>query len=236
MTPVALIAVNFLREHRWPVLLLFAWITFMALLTANFGRGRIVPGDVLGYIVSQAIFICVFSAFLAADAIHNDRKSKRILLVLSKSLTRFEYLLAPILGTGVVVVAYALLFGACCRWLRDRAALPTAGLWELVLLVIVGSLLSASVALFFSTFLNPYVAIAATGLLFAAPGMFHAQQHHWLIWLPGLPILQQIVNFGLTPEWMLNWKSVVIAILESGVFWAMAALVFNRKDIAIPVE
>ena len=81
MRPTLLMAANFLREHRWPVLLLFVWIVFTAGATAGFGRERVSLDDVVFYVQQQAVYICGFSAFLAANAIYNERKSRRILLV-----------------------------------------------------------------------------------------------------------------------------------------------------------
>ena len=236
MRTVLLLAANFLREHRWPVLLLFAWIILLALASADLGRPRAVPDDVTFYIVQQAIFICVFSAFLAADAIHNDRKSKRILLVLSKAVARAEYLLAPLGGTIAAAIAYSLFYWLCSSWLTDRAALSNANLWAIVLLAVGGSLVAASIALFFSTFLNPYIAVAATVLLVTAPGAVHAQRHHWSVWLPGFPVLVQIVSFKPALEWTLNWRTLLLTLPQAAFFWAMAAAVFSRRDIAVPVE
>ena len=149
MRAVSLIASNFLREHRWPVLILFAWIVVTALAAGGFGRDRVVPDDVVFYVQQQAVYICVFSAFLAADAIHNERKSRRILLVLSKAISRGQYLLAVILGTSAMAVAYALVFGLCGVWLTARAALPSGQLWSVVLLIMAGSVITATVAMFF---------------------------------------------------------------------------------------
>jgi ABC-type transport system involved in multi-copper enzyme maturation permease subunit len=236
MRPVLLIAANFLREHRWPVLILFAWIFLIAAATGDFGKSRPVTEDVVFYCQQQAIYICVFSAFLAADAIHNERKSRRILLVLSKAISRGEYLLAVILGTCVMAVAYALVFGLCGVWLTAKAALPNAQLWSEVLLVIAGSATAATAALFFSTFLNPYVATAMTVGLFCAPGMLHAQRHVWSIWLPGFPILLDFMRFSFHSDGAVNWTAAIIAIVEAGLFWILAAVVFNRRDIAVPVE
>lgn len=234
--PVLLIAANFLREHRWPVLILFAWIFLTALAAAGFGRDRIVADDVVFYVQQQAVYICVFSAFLAADAINNERKSRRILLVLSKAISRGEYLLAVILGSSMMAVAYALVFGLCGVWLTARAQLPSAGVWSMVVLVIVGSIIAVTVALFFSTFLNPYVATAVTLLTFSAPAALHPQHHAWFVWWPGLPVMMNVVRFSFRAEWAVNWTAATIAILESVLFWLMAAAVFNRKDIAVPVE
>ena len=38
MRAVSLIAANFLREHRWPVLILFVWIVLTAAAAGDFGR------------------------------------------------------------------------------------------------------------------------------------------------------------------------------------------------------
>jgi hypothetical protein len=233
---VSLIAANFLREHRWPVLILFAWIVLTALAAGGFGRDRVVPDDVVFYVQQQAVYICVFSAFLAADAIHNERKSRRILLVLSKAISRGQYLLAVVLGTSAMAVAYALVFGLCGVWLTARAALPSGQLWSVVLLVMAGSVIAATVAMFFSTFLNPYIATALTLLLFCAPGAVHAQRHAWSLWLPGLPILVDVMHFNFRSDWAMNWYAAVLAILEAAIVWMLAAAVFNRRDIAIPVE
>ncbi len=236
MKPVGLIAANFLREHRWPVLILFAWIVLTAAAAGGFGRDRVVPDDVVFYVQQQAVYICVFSAFLAADAIHNERKSRRILLVLSKAVSRGEYLLSVILGTCVMAAAYAVVFGVCGVWLTARAALPSGQLWSVVLLIIAGSIVSATVALFFSTFLNPYIATAITLVLFTAPGALHAQRHAWAVWLPGLPILVNLMRFDFRSEWTGNWIAAILAVLQAVLFWGLAAAVFNRRDIAVPVE
>lgn len=236
MKPVMLMAGNFLREHRWPALLLFAWILLLALAAGDLSRRYAIPEDVIFYIAQQAIFICVFSAFLAADAIHNDRRSKRILLVLSKAITRSEYLLAPLVGTSAAAVAYAVLFDLCCLWLTDRAHMPSAGILPLVLLVVAGSILASAVSLFFSTFLNPYVAIAATILLFTAPASLRLQHFAWSAWLPGFALLVKMIDLKLVPDATIQWKLILITMTQAVVFWGLAAAVFNRKDIAVSVE
>lgn len=236
MRQVSLIAINFLREHRWPVLILFAWIFLVAAATGDFGRSRPVNEDVIFYCQQQAIYICVFSAFLAADAIHNERKSRRILLVLSKAISRGRYLLAVVLGTCAMAVAYALVFALCAIWLTARAALPNGQIWWIVVLVIAGSVIAATVAMFFSTFLNPYLATAMTVLLFCAPGLLRAQRYSWSLWLPGLPILVDFMHFNFRSDWTVNWFVAIIAVLQAVLFWVLAAAVFSRRDIAVPVE
>lgn len=236
MRPTFLIAANFLRQHRWPVLLLFAWIVLTAGATGDFGRGRPVYADVDFYAQQQAIFICLFSAFLAADAIHSERKSRRILLLLSKAISRAEYLLAIVAAVWTLAIAYAILSAVCGVWLTAHAMLPSAGLWPLFTLVIAGALISASAAMFFSTFLNPYLATACTLTMFCVPAAWHASRHAWWLWWPGFPLLAQFVGFSFRPEWTAKWITGGAALLQSVIFFGLAVAVFERKDIAVPVE
>ncbi len=230
------IARNFLRENRWPVLILFAWMVFTAVVTAGFGHERVLPYDVIFFVQQQAVYICAFGAFLAANAIHNERKSRRILLVLSKAVSRGEYLLAMLIGTLTMTVVYAVLFMACCSWLAHRAGLPTDGVWSIAVLVVAASAITAAVGLFFSTFLNPYLAIALTVIIFGAPAMAHAERQPWFRLIPGFPLLLDVLHFRFRAGWIIDWGAVVIAMLEAALFWGLAVVVFAYRDIAIPVE
>ena len=236
MMAISLIAQNFVRENRWPILILSVWIVFTTVVTAGFGRERVAPDDVIFFVQQQAVYICAFSAFLAANAIHNERKSRRILLVLSKAVSRSEYLLAVLIGTLTMTAVYAVLFAACCTWLAHRAALPTGGVWFVAGLVIAGSAIAAAVGLFFSTFLNPYLAIALTVTMFAAPGLAHPEHRPWFRLIPGLPVLLDVLHFRFRAGWTMDWGAVVIAVLEAALFWGLAVVVFAYRDIAVPVE
>ena len=226
---------NFLRQRHWPVLLLFVWILLTAWLASGIS-GRPDAGDVVFHAQQQSIYICIFSAFLAADALHTERKSRRILLLLAKAVSRADYLLAVIAGTATIAAAYALSSAVCTTWLSARAALPNGAIWALLPLVVAGAMLSASVAVFLSTFLNPYFATACTLVLFCAPIPFHVQSRAWSVWLPGFPLLVQFLRFSFRPEWTLSWMAVLASLVESVVFWLLASAIFERRDVAVPVE
>lgn len=227
---------NFLRQRRWPVLLLFGWILLTAALAGDFGSGRPTEGDIVFHAQQQAIYISIFSAFLAADALHTERKSRRILLLLAKAVSRAEYLLAVIAASAALSVAYAIVSALCCIWLSARSMLPSGKVWELLPLVIAGAMISASAAVFLSTFLNPYFATASTLAVFCAPILFHAQRHAGWIWLPGFPLLVQFLRFSFRPEWSPNWMSVIATVIESCAFWMLASLIFARRDVSVPLE
>jgi len=218
------------------VLLLFAWILVTAALTGDFGRGRPTEGDIVFHVQQQAIYICVFSAFLAADAMHTERKSRRILLLLAKAVSRGEYLLAVIAGTAAMAFAYTIASVLCTIWLTARTMLPSGAVWQLLPLVVAGAMISASVAVFLSTFLNPYFATACTLALFCAPILFHGQRHAGWVWLPGFPMLVQFLRFSFHGNWSPIWMSVAAALVESFVFWLVAAAIFQYRDVAVPLE
>jgi len=236
MRPVVLIAANFLREHRWPVLILFGWIVFTALAAGDFGRGRPSVFDVIFYLEQQAIYISICTAFLAATAIHNERKSRRILLVLSKAVSRAQYLLAVVAGSWATAVAYIVVFVLSANWLTAHAMLPNGGLWPFAILIMAGVMIATTVALFFSTFCNPYLATALTGLLFCLPGFWHRHLYASITYYPGFPVILQFFSFRFQADWAPRWAVVFAAMLESIVFWILGVAVFDRRDIAVPVE
>jgi ABC-type transport system involved in multi-copper enzyme maturation permease subunit len=231
-----LIAGNFLRENRWPIALLLLWIVLSAAVFGSFSKERVVVEDIVFYVRQQALYIVVFSAFLASSAIHNERKSRRILLVLSKAVSRAQYLMALLMGTLAVSFIYGLAFGACCTWLASRSALPWKGVWLMLVIVMAGSAMAAALALFFSTFLNPFIATALTAAVISAPSLAHADKELWFLFLPGLPLLVNVLHFNFHDNWSVNWAAVFVALLEALLFWALATLVFGRRDIAVPIE
>jgi ABC-type transport system involved in multi-copper enzyme maturation permease subunit len=236
MRSIALMAANFLRQRFWPILLLFLYIMLTAALAGNFGHGRPVEQDIVFHTQQQSIYICIFSAFLAADAMHTERKSRRILLVLAKAVSRAEYLLAVIAGTTALSVCYGVLSAWCTIWLARRASLPGVEVWSLLPAVVAGAMIAASVAVFLSTFLNPYFATGSTLFIFCAPIPFHIQHQAWSVWLPGFPLLVRYLRFSFHPQWSPGRMALVAAVLESVLFWIVASAIFERRDVAVPVE
>jgi len=108
--------------------------------------------------------------------------------------------------------------------------------WGVALLVIAGSAIAAAVCIFFSTFLNPYLALALTATMFGAPGLLHPEHQPWFRLFPGLPVLLDISHFRFRAGWIMDWGAVVIALLETVLVWGLAVLVFAHRDIAVPVE
>ncbi|HEY1270705.1 MAG TPA: hypothetical protein VGF08_01910, partial [Terriglobales bacterium] len=104
MRQVILIAINFVREQRWPILMLMLWVVILSCV------GLVVsPHRFLVIFKQSAVYVVLFAGFFGASAIHNERKTRRILAVLSKGVARWQYisgLLAGIvLATGIYCIS-----------------------------------------------------------------------------------------------------------------------------------
>ena len=115
MKPVLLIAINFVREQRWPILVLLLWVLLLAFqgLVTEIPRER---DDLLFIFKQVAIYVVVFSIFFGGSAIYNERRSRRVLAVLAKDVARHQYL------SGLVMVAVMV-------WLLQRPSPWRAGPW-----------------------------------------------------------------------------------------------------------
>src|SRR5438105_13433707 len=90
MRHIALIAINFFREQRWPILVLMSWVFLLSVLGLVVDL-RKASDDVL-FIFQQGVgYGVLFTIFFGASAIHNERKTRRILAVLFKSVGRGQY-------------------------------------------------------------------------------------------------------------------------------------------------
>src|SRR5512147_2763313 len=118
MRPALLIAGNFLRENRWPVILLFLWGVGSGI------AGALTVGssldDALFLLKQQAVYSVFFTVFLSASALYNQRRSRRILAVLSKGIERYEYLDGIVVGFSAVSFFYSVALGVTGAWTFAR--------------------------------------------------------------------------------------------------------------------
>jgi ABC-type transport system involved in multi-copper enzyme maturation permease subunit len=232
MKPVLLIALNYVREQRWALLLLLAWVVFGALVVI-FGQPD--PDDALFFIKQQAIYGVAFTAFLSASAIHNDRRSRRILAVLSKGIERGQYLAGLLCGLMFVTVIYCGAMAAFGTLMFRSIGIHGAQLWSLLALLLISCALVATVALLFSTFSPPLVATAFTAAALGI-GLGLAEVGVTRNMLPALPMMSEILQYEFNRNWQPQWQSVVWSIAEAFVLLLLASWIFGRKDIAVAVE
>ncbi len=221
---------NFVREQRWPLITLLLYVVV-------FGGGIALTGgqsedDTLFMLRSTSIYGLAFTGLLAASAINNECRTRRILAVLSKGLERGKYLGGLLLGAMIASAVY-------CATIFAVGALATHKVGILLpfaLMLMVLFLLAATVAMAFSTVFHPLLASASAAFLLGAEGIAaRALGGVWLDILPAWTLVDRAVNFG-APGWHLPWAACAWAILQAAIFWALATAIFSRRDIAVAIE
>jgi ABC-type transport system involved in multi-copper enzyme maturation permease subunit len=236
MRPVFLIAGNFVREQRWVVA---AWVTMA------FGFAGLVAGiegkpdaeDVETYFSQQAVYAVGLGVFLAVSAIHNERKSRRILAVLSKAVTRRQYVAGLLAGVFACCGAHCLSLGLARNWIAVQTELPSEQVWIKTGLVFAAAILAASVAMFWSTFSHPLGAvIGASVLMGTPPAVAQRLGEGWsqalpAYWLASLAVAPRQVGWEAIP-----WAVLALAAAEVFAFWMAASWIFSRRDVTAAVE
>jgi hypothetical protein len=97
--------------------------------------------------------------------------------------------------------------------------------------------LAGTVALMFSTFLNPFFAAGATAMVLGLPGL--AGQFlgpHWGYAIPVWELGATVVNSSFNSPGTSSWFLVALAAVETLAFWLLSARIFAYVDIAVAVE
>ena len=223
MRPILLIAANFFREQRILLSLMLAYVVLGG------GTLTLLPhapevDDVVFLIKQHAAYAVLLGVALASTAIHNERKSKRILAVLSKGMTRGQYLAGMLLGSVNVLLAYLLVLGIIATPLLRRVGIPPIEGWSALVIAAIATLLAAAVTIFYSTFAHPWVTLPLTLITIALPVF------------PAAGLLKQLSEWESGVFLPMNAGAVAIALLETLLFWGLAAWSFKNRDIAVAVE
>ncbi len=235
MRAILLIAVNFVREQRWPIFVLLLWVLLLAFLglIADIQRQR---EDLLFIFKQVAVYVVVFSVFFGGSAIHNERKSRRILAVLSKAVGRQQYLSGLVLGVTIACTIYCFALGITGSWTLGEAGFSVRQVWFLMLYLIVASMLAGTIALMFSTFLNPFFAAGATAMVLGLPAVAAHVGARWEYVIPVYSLSAAVLKSSFKPAGDALWFPLGLAVMETIVFWVLAARIFSRMDIAVAVE
>jgi ABC-type transport system involved in multi-copper enzyme maturation permease subunit len=241
--PILLIAVNFVREQRWPIFVLLLWVMLMAFLglVSDIPRER----DELLFIFKQvAVYVVVFSIFFGGSAIYNERKSRRILAVLSKAIARQQYLSGLIIGITIACGIYCFTLGLTGSWTLGQAGFPMQAVWFFMACLLSACMLAGTIALMFSTFLNPFLAAGATAIVLGVPAVAvvvpnifsPAMAMRWGYSVPVYVLTSNIMQASFQNPGQLSWFPVGVAMLETFIFWILGAWIFSRVDVAVAVE
>jgi ABC-type transport system involved in multi-copper enzyme maturation permease subunit len=234
--PVLLIAINFAREQRWPILTLLLWVLLLAFLglVTDIHRQR---DDLLFVFKQDAVYVLAFSVFFGGSAIYNERRSRRILAVLSKAVGRQQYLSGLVLGVTIACTVYCFALGMTGSWTLGEAGFPIAHVWFLMASLVAACALAGTVALMFSTFLNPFFAAGATAMVLGLPALAgQILGPHWGYVIPVWELGATVVNTSFESPGAASWFPIALAVGETLAFWLLSARIFSYVDIAVAVE
>jgi ABC-type transport system involved in multi-copper enzyme maturation permease subunit len=235
MKAIWLIAANFLREQRWPILILLGWVALLS-AAAGFSELRRAPEDVYMLFQQVAVYILVFSLFFGASAIRNELRTRRILAVLSKGISRRQYIAGLLLGIVIAVMIYCVALGATGTWVLPQLGVPATRFWFLLVGLLAASLLTACLALFFSIFLHPLLATGATFVIVGAPLLLAAVWNEsWAAVIPVYAILEGFLSLSSHSLALTGWL-ILLAFVETALLWLASAWLFSWRDVAVAVE
>jgi hypothetical protein len=234
MRAIWLLAVNFLREQKLALVVLLLWITGFGVVF-TFWRGE--DTEHLALIFrQQAAYGVLFTMFVSASALHMERKTRRIVAVLSKGITRSEYLIGYILGCALFSGTFVAALWLVNQWfaLQFRYESNVTGV---LLAVWIASVLAAAIALMFACWLPPLVSTPLALLTVVLPGaLAFANPGIWEQAFPITYVVRQIFTFDFRFGWIGGWWFAAAAFVQSACFWLIAAAIFARKDVSAAVE
>ena len=232
MRTVMILAANFAREQRWPILVLLLWVLVMLGLGLSVDV-RSDREDLLVIFKQLAVYGLAFAIFVGGSAIHNERKTRRILAVLSKAVGRGQYVSGLLIGISLVVLLYCFCMGLTGSWVLGQGGFSVSALWLLMFCFFVACVLASAVAVMFSTFLPPLFATLVSGLSLAVPaGLAIHFGAGWGYLVPMYPLLAPFLKATFNGKSQPNWGSVVLAVTEIVVLWLVAWRVFEHRDVA----
>jgi ABC-type transport system involved in multi-copper enzyme maturation permease subunit len=192
--------------------------------------------DLLFYVRQQTAYGLALSLLMTSGALFNERRSRRILAVLSKALERGEYLGGLLLGTLGISALYCFATAGAATWIALRFGLPVTPLWQFAGVLLCAMTLTATFAVLFSTFLHPLITtMVAAGAIAAQIVFEHAWAREYVTMLPASGLMRSLINFDLRSRPAVS-PAVFFAIAEAAVLWLLATRIFALRDIAVAIE
>jgi hypothetical protein len=234
MQAIFLIGINFVRTQ---------WIALAVMSAYVIGIGGVYRvhtqrDEILFFLRWHAGYAIFFTTMIAIPALQTERKTRRILAVLSKGIHRWQYLGGILCGCAMISAIFCLLIGGTAAWLGQQGGIATGALGSVTLALFCCCVAAASTGLLFATFLHPLLATAATSAVLALPLAF--ARTGWpapTVLFPVATLFRSLwTTFQFQPT-MIGAASIVAgAIAQTLIFWIVADAIFARRDVTISPE
>jgi hypothetical protein len=232
------IARRLLYQNRWLYLLLVLWPFGIAGILAGTGSA---PDreDILSLLRQECLYGLALVGFTGSIQLGNEQRSRRIVGVLSRAVSRRQYLLALFYAAWIPLLLYTASFVLAGTVFVARNGQYPACLLPMAWAMLLLGLWTTAVGLFFASWLPSFLASTATLALLAAgaalPGASSWGPGHMLGALLGIGQATEPApaHSGLWPIrlWpILDW---LIVVALSAVFFGAATAIFDRKDLEL---
>src|SRR5579871_912937 len=239
MRAILLIGANFVRS-QWIVLtIMLTYVTGIAIVFGIHSQ----PSEVLFFLQLHTYYAIILSALIAVPAIQNERKSRRILAVLSKGIYRWQYLAGLLSGCAMISALFCLAVGAATLFLARQVAMPMEGLPSFMAPLFFGCMATASVALFCSILLHPLIALGGASIVLLLPLAIEA--HGWHVTralFPVASIARAVLEWSLGSDFRHPihthglGRMAVASLIQAVLFLICSAVAFTRRDITTALE
>jgi hypothetical protein len=233
MLKIWLITRRLLLQNRWIYLFLMLWpIGMAAILLAPAAKPE--ADDVLSILHQECLYGLALVAFTGSALLGNEQRSRRIVTVLSRAVSRRQYFFALFSAAWLPLALYVVSFVVSGIALFAAIDRPWALLFALAVAQLVLGMWTATAALFFATWLPMMLAsIASLGLL----GLLGVAGFEW----PGFAPAELL--FALTQgdleaaARMLEHPSgFILIILGAALLFAAGSSIFERRDLRLKTD
>lgn len=236
MRAFLLISMNSAKEQMWPLFFLLAWVLGW-IAFGVFVDSHGAPDDVLMIFRQLGMYAVAFAVFFGSSAIPADLRSRRILAVLSKAVSRFQYLAGVLAGIAMILGVFCLCTGFTASWLLGRFGYHLGTLWFGMLALFTACLLTATLTLLLSTFLPPLFAAIGSAMLAGVPALLTMQGSAVARYvIPVYGLLEPVMGADFNTRWHGNMELVLLSLTESAILLWIATLIFGRRDLAVAAE
>lgn len=235
MRQVFLLALNTLREQKLILFLILFWVAVFTVLL-SIDRSSAMRQELETFFRQELLYGIIIAMFSAASAVHNERRSRRILAVLSKGISRRQYLLGHLLAIALLSAVYYGAIGASNLWLTRWHAME-AELAGPLAVAFLGSQLAACIGLPCGVVLHPLAAAIVAGLFLSAPvGMARLLGDGTLRLFPASFALRDASQATYLTSW--NGDALFLGALISqwAAAFALALWLFRKRDVTLPVD
>ena len=234
MHAIFLIGINFVRTQRVAVAVMAAYVIGIA----GIYRFHTQREDVLFFLRWHAGYAIFLAIMLAIPALQAERKSRRVLAVLSKGIYRWQYLGGILCGCSMISAIFCLLIGVTAAWLAQQGNVEVAGLAGAMTVLFFCCVLSAAIGIFFSVFLHPLFALGVSSIVLSLPLLLNQSglPAPWSLFPPAAFFHIAEMNSGFQHLGNAMPALSLIAILQTLIFWLAASAIFERRDVTISPE